>query len=91
MGSQGPALRYTDPSYQAAHDNTYAHPLVPDIPSVLPPAVTQAQFDTALDDVAHILGENSTLYTGRDLRDFIDPYDLPEEGLERKVPGAAIW
>lgn len=83
--------RYGDPHYQAAHDDTYAHPLDPEIPRVLPPGVTQQQFDDAIDKCTQVLGSSSSVNTGQDLKDFVDPYDLPEEGYEPKIPGAAIW
>lgn len=83
--------RYTDPSYQAAHDDTYAHPLDPEIPRVLPPGVTRQQFDDALQNCQKLLGSSSSVYTGQELKDFVDPYELPEEGHGKKTAGAAIW
>lgn len=92
MSSQSPTQkRYIDPDYQAAHDDAYRHPLDPDIPSVLPPGTTQQEFDDAIRKCEQALGASSSVYTGQELKDFVDPYDLPEEGCERKVPGAAIW
>lgn len=83
--------RYADPSYQAAHDDTYRYPLNPEIPRVLPPGINAQQFDEALYKCKQVVGSSSSVYTGKDLKDFVDPYDLPEEGYERKVPSAAIW
>lgn len=83
--------RYADRDYQAAHDETYAHPLDPKIPSVLPPGVTRPQFDEALRKWEQALGPSCSVVTGQDLKDFVDPYELPEEGYERRTPGAAIW
>lgn len=91
MSSQQAPKRYSDPSYQAAHDDTYAHPLDSEIPEVLPPGVTREAFDNAMRRCAQVLGENSTVFTGRDRKDFVDPYELPEEGYEKRVPSAAIW
>lgn len=91
MNLQNTLKRYSLPSYQAAHDDTYAHPLDPEIPEVLPPGVTRQEFDNALRRCAEVLGKDSTIFTGRDRHEFVDPYDLPEEGCEKKIPGAAIW
>lgn len=91
MGSPKNPKRYSDASYQAAHDDTYAHPLHSDIPEVLPPGVSRQDFDSAMRSCAEVLGETSTIFAGRDLKEFVDPYDLPEEGCEKRVPGAAIW
>lgn len=83
--------RYADPYYQATHDDTYAHPLDPEIPKVLPPGITRQQFDDALRKCEQVVGASSSVYTGQNLKDFVDPYDLPEEGYEKNIPGAAIW
>lgn len=92
MSSRTPTpKRYADPHYQAAHDDTYWHPLDREIPSVLPPGISREKFDDALRQCEQVIGPSSSVYTGQDLKDFVDPYDLPEEGHERKVPGAAIW
>lgn len=85
------AKRYADPSYQAAHDDTYAHPLNSEIPEVFPPDITRLEFDNAMSKCSQVIGRNSTIFRGPDRKDFVDPYDLPEEDCERRIPGAAIW
>lgn len=91
MGSREIPKRYSDPSYQSAHDDTYAHPLDSDIPEVLPPGVSREEFENVLHRCAEALGENSTIFSGIGLKEFVDPYELPEEGFEKRVPSAAIW
>lgn len=91
MASQENPQRYSDPDYQAAHNETYAHPLDSDIPEVLPPSITRQEFDDAMRKCAEALGKGSTIFTGADRKEFIDPYDLPEEGRERRIPSAAVW
>lgn len=84
--------KYDDTGYQAAHDDTYAHPLNPKpVERVLPPGVDRRAFDLALEECARSLGQGSALYVGNDLKDYVDPYELPEEGHEKRIPGAAIW
>lgn len=88
MASQQ-APRYADPVYQKAHEGTFSSPVVEGIPSVLPPGVTQAEFDKALDQLATALGEHA-VFRGEKLREYVDPYEIPERG-PRHVPGAAVW
>lgn len=91
MGSQRSPKRYSDPNYQAAHDDTYAHPLDSEIPDVLPPGVTRQELDDAINECSKVLGGKSTILVGKDRKEFVDPYDLPEEGYEKRIPSAAIW
>ncbi|KAG6354515.1 hypothetical protein INS49_004532 [Diaporthe citri] len=81
--------RYADPIYQTAHDNTYNKPIIQGIPDVLPPGVSQNDFDSALKQIAASLGEDS-VFRGERLKEYVDPYEIPEGGHERKVPGAAV-
>lgn len=82
--------RYADPIYQTAHDNTYNKPIIQGIPDVLPPGVSQDDFDSALKQIAASLGEDA-VFRGEGLKEYVDPYEIPEGGHERKVPGAAVW
>lgn len=88
MASQR-APRYADPVYQKAHDDTYSTPVVKGVPAVLPPGVTQGEFDKALDQLAAALGEDA-VYRGDRLAEYVDPYEIPERG-PRHIPGAAVW
>lgn len=88
VAEHGP--RYADPEYQAAHDATFSNPLTKEIPSVLPPGVSSKEFETALSQLAEALGEDS-VYKGEKLKDYVDPYEIPEGGHERNIPGAAVW
>lgn len=83
--------KYADPSYQAAHEGVYSHPLGNALESVLPPGITRDVFDEALKECASVLSEHSAVYTGGNLKDYVDPYELPEDGYKERVPGAAIW
>lgn len=84
------APRYADPQYQTAHDQTFSVPVVKDIPVVLPPGVTREDFDKALDQIVAALGEDA-VFKGENLREYIDPYEIPEGGHERNIAGAAVW
>lgn len=91
MGSQPqkPPPRYEDPEYQAAHDDLFEYLLDPNIETVLPPGVTRDDFERALDDFVQVVGGEAVI-TGKDLREYVDPYDIPESG-QRTVPSAAVW
>lgn len=86
----GKVPRYADPVYQAAHDDAFRNPIVGEIATVLPPGVSQEEFDNALDQIATSLGANA-VFRGEKLREYVDPYEIPEGGHERKIPGAAVW
>lgn len=88
VAEQGP--RYADPVYQNAHDDTFSKPVVEGIPAALPPGVSQKDFDKALDQIASSLGEHA-VFRGDKLKDYVDPYEIPEGGRERNIPGAAVW
>lgn len=81
---------YADPIYQSAHDETFANPVIKDIETVLPPEVSQGDFDTAIKEFKEVLGQD-TVFTGSDLKEYVDPYEIPESGKERNVPSAAVW
>ncbi len=84
------APRYADPTYQSAHDETFAKPVVKDIETVLPPGVSQRSFDSALSEFKEVLGEDA-IFVGSDLKEYVDPYEIPESGHERNIPSAAVW
>jgi hypothetical protein len=82
--------RYADPIYQTAHDSTYNKPIIQGIPQVLPPGISQNDFDSALEQIAATLGTDA-VFRGERLKEYVDPYEIPESSHERKVPGAAVW
>jgi len=82
--------RYSDPQYQAAHDDTFSHPLTREIAFVLPPEVSQDDFDKAIAEFVEATDQES-VFTGEALKDYVDPYEIPEAAGDRKVPSAAVW
>ncbi len=81
--------RYADPDYQAAHDDTFSHPLSK-IEAVLPPGVSQDDFDKALLELTDATAHDAIFY-GEALKDYVDPYEIPEAAGGRRVPSAAVW
>ena len=85
-----PPVRYEDPEVQKAHTDLYLNssdrPLYP----VLPPGVKQDEFDKAIHELVDVLGSKN-VFAGEALQDYIDPYEIDEPGIERKIPGAAVW
>ncbi|KAK4545293.1 hypothetical protein LTR36_003473 [Oleoguttula mirabilis] len=89
MASIIPPIRYKDLEYQQAHNDLYLglSQLAPE--HVLPPGVSQQDFDRAISEWVAALGE-SAVFTGDALRDYLDPYEIPQPGVERKIPSAAV-
>lgn len=81
---------YDDPEYQAAHLETFSYPLIPGIEVVLPPRVSQESFDAALKELAEAVGKDA-VFSAEGLKEYVDPYEIPEAVGERKVPSAAVW
>ncbi|KAH9903843.1 glycolate oxidase [Xylariomycetidae sp. FL2044] len=90
--------RYADPTYQEAHDAIFSRPLVDDDDDddettlVLPPGgvVSREEFARAVGELVSELGHSAVFTTRRDLREYVDPYDIPEAGHVRSVPSAAV-
>ncbi|RYC64660.1 hypothetical protein CHU98_g1562 [Xylaria longipes] len=80
---------YADSTYQTAHEEVYSTPLTEAIELVLPPGVSQEDFSQAIEKVIGILGKDA-VFTGEDLRYYVDPYDIPEAGKLRNIPSAAV-
>ncbi len=89
MATQAPPT-YSDAVYQAAHDEVFANPVVSGIETVLPPGVSQANLDGAVEELAQCVGKEF-VFTGNNLKEYVDPYEIPESGHERKVPSGAVW
>ncbi|KAI0839323.1 putative vanilly-alcohol oxidase [Hypoxylon sp. FL0890] len=83
------APKYSDPLYQAAHDEAFSKPLFAKIETVLPPNVSREDFDSAIEQLIEALGKEA-VFTGEGLKDYVDPYEIPEAGQERNVPSAAV-
>lgn len=81
---------YADATYQTAHEEVYSTPLTEAIELVLPPGVSQDDFSQALEKVIGVLGKDA-VFTGDDLKYYVDPYDIPEAGELRNIPSAAVW
>ncbi|KAI0533964.1 glycolate oxidase [Xylaria digitata] len=80
---------YADSTYQTAHEDVYSTPLTATIELVLPPGVSQDDFAQAIEKATKVLGKDS-VFTGDDLKYYIDPYDIPEAGTARNIPSAAV-
>jgi hypothetical protein len=84
-----PPVRYEDAETQRAHTDLYLgsseRPLYP----VLPPGLNQDQFDEAVREFVDVLGSKN-VFAGEALQDYIDPYEIDERGVARKIPGAAV-
>ncbi len=81
---------YADSIYQAAHEDVFSTPLTETIETVLPPGVSEGDFSQAIKQVIGVLGKDA-VFTGDDLKYYIDPYDIPEAGTGRNIPSAAVW
>ena len=89
MTSSVPPKTYSDPEYEAAHQETFTPPRI-EIPSVLPVGVTKSTFEAAIKELVSALGVGS-VFVGAALRHYVDPYDVYEEDKnKRKVPSAAV-
>ncbi|KAK5173547.1 uncharacterized protein LTR77_002228 [Saxophila tyrrhenica] len=89
MATTTAPVRYEDSEVQKAHTDLYQdsskRPLYP----VLPPGLSQSEFDEAINELVSVLG-NKNVFAGEALQDYIDPYEIDEPGVERKIPGAAV-
>jgi hypothetical protein len=90
MATDGAPSRYADPEYQAAHDLMFSTSLYSEIQTVLPPGVSQDKFDHILKELTDAVGKDA-VFSGEKLKEYVDPYEIPESGHERKVPSAAVW
>ncbi|KAI0004717.1 putative vanilly-alcohol oxidase [Xylariaceae sp. FL0662B] len=83
------APKYAEAQYQAAHEEVFSKPLSATIKKVLPPGVSQEDFDLALGRIVEVLGKDA-VFTGDDLKEYVDPYEIPEADHERHLPSAAL-
>lgn len=82
--------KYADPEYQKVHINLFSNSIVRPLQPVLPPGVGQADFDIAIAEWTKVLGKEN-VFGQHDLQEYIDPYELNEDSLRRKLPSAAVW
>ncbi|KAI0977023.1 glycolate oxidase [Xylaria arbuscula] len=80
---------YADSTYQTAHEAVFSTPLNETIETVLPPGVSQESFSEAIEKIIGVLGKDA-VFTGEDLKYYIDPYNIPEAGAVRNIPSAAV-
>ncbi|PVH76549.1 vanillyl alcohol oxidase [Cadophora sp. DSE1049] len=82
-------IRYADPDYNSTHHKLFSKSLINPLETVLPPGVTQVEFNTAFGKLKEVLGHEN-VYVGKALAEYIDPYELQEEPSRRKVPSGAV-
>lgn len=83
-------IRYADPEYNSTHHKLFSKSLINPLEPVLPPGVSQADFDAAIVKFKAVLGTEN-VYVGKALAEYIDPYELQEDPSRRKVPSGAVW
>ncbi|KAI1613492.1 glycolate oxidase [Exophiala viscosa] len=85
----GVAAKYADPEYQDVHINLFSKSIVRPIPHVLPPGVSQTNFDRAIREWSNALGSEN-VFSGDNVKEYIDPYELNEDASTRRVPSGAV-
>lgn len=81
---------YADSTYQTAHEDVFSTPLTKKIEAILPPGVSRDDFAEAIEKITGVLGKDA-VFTGDELKYYVDPYDIPEAGKVRYIPSAAVW
>ncbi|KAF2457767.1 glycolate oxidase [Lineolata rhizophorae] len=89
MASTKMPTRYADLEYQRTHRQLFGNSVTRPVEPVLPPGVSQAEFDRAIDEYVGVLGKDG-VFTGKALEEYIDPYELWEAEGKRRVPSAAV-
>ncbi len=82
-------VTYDDADYQRAQQDLFSHPVIAGLEPVLPPGVSKETFDQVLKELVDATAKDA-VYAGDDLKEYVDPYEIPEEH-ERKIPSAAVW
>jgi len=91
MTSTLPESTYADAEYENAHRQTFSLPAATPIKSVLPPGLSQAQFDAALEDLIAVVGK-AAVFVNEALAHYVDPYEVyVQDEAKRKLPSAAVW
>lgn len=84
-----PSNAYHDAEYQSTHYNLFKESITVPLKAVLPPGVSQADFDDAIAKYGAAVGDDQVLQ-GDGLTEYIDPYELREAEGQRKMPSAAV-
>ena len=84
------AIRYQDPEYQENHRNLFLGNLLSPLENVLPPGVSQQEFDRAFAEFQNAVGQDHA-FRGQALEEYVDPYELWEKEGKRRMPSAAVW
>ncbi|KAJ4370468.1 hypothetical protein N0V83_004986 [Neocucurbitaria cava] len=84
-----PSNIYHNAEYQSTHYNLFKESITVPLKAVLPPGVSQADFDNAIEKYGAAVGDDQVLQ-GDGLTEYIDPYELREEEGQRKMPSAAV-
>ena len=83
-------VRFEDPIFQTAHKDLFLRSSDRPLHPVLPPGVGQEDFDRAIQEFVQVLGTKN-VFAGEALQEYIDPYEIDEAGVDRKIPSAAVW
>ncbi|KAJ9500493.1 hypothetical protein H2202_004288 [Exophiala xenobiotica] len=82
-------VRYEDPEYQENHRTLFSGKLLTPLDYVLPPGVSQQDFDIAISEFQKVVGKEH-VFTGAHLEEYVDPYELWEKEGKRRMPSGAI-
>lgn len=83
-------VRYEDPEYQSNHQRLFSGALLTPLEQVLPPCLSQQDFDRVIKELQHVVGKEFT-FIGAALEEYVDPYELWEKEGRRRIPSAAVW
>lgn len=83
-------VRYQDPDYQENHRALFLGKLLKPLESVLPPGVSQQDFNSAIAEFEKVVGKDY-VFTGASLEEYVDPYELWENEGKRRMPSGAVW
>lgn len=84
-----PHPAYANAEYQSTHYNLFKDSITTPLTTVLPPGITQIDFDKAIHKYEEVVGKDQ-VYQNDALIEYIDPYDVQEEEGMRKMPSAAV-
>lgn len=82
--------KYQDAQYQDVHINLFSKSIIRPLKPVLPPGVSQGEFDLAIKEWSDVVGSHN-VFSGQDVQEYIDPYELNEDAANRRVPSGAVW
>ncbi|KAL4889332.1 hypothetical protein BDV59DRAFT_195747 [Aspergillus ambiguus] len=89
MTTSPPTNTYPYPEYEAAHQQTFGS-LKRSLKPVLPPGVSRANFEKAVQEFILTIGQSS-VFIGDALAHYVDPYEVYEDiESKRKTPSAAV-